>query len=106
MRPTNVLFVCSANQQRSPTAEEMYRGDPRYEVRSAGTHTVFGHEVTPDDLNWADLVVTMEDHHKERILAAYPDESETVRFQVLGIPDVFQYMDPTLQREIRSRFEP
>jgi len=32
----NVLFVCTANQQRRPTAEELYRNDRRFTVRSAG----------------------------------------------------------------------
>ena len=31
-----VLFVCAMNRWRSPTAEAMYRNDPRVAVRSAG----------------------------------------------------------------------
>jgi len=30
-----ILFVCTANIDRSRTAEDMYREDARYEVRSA-----------------------------------------------------------------------
>jgi protein-tyrosine-phosphatase len=32
-----ILFVCTANVDRSRTAEDLYRADPRYEVLSAGT---------------------------------------------------------------------
>jgi len=31
-----ILFVCTANVDRSRTAEDLYRADERYEVRSAG----------------------------------------------------------------------
>ena len=32
-RRERVLFVCTANIDRSRTAEDLYAGDPRYEVR-------------------------------------------------------------------------
>lgn len=34
---TNVPFVCSRNQWRSPTAEQVWRRHPALSVRSAGT---------------------------------------------------------------------
>ncbi len=100
-----VLFVCTANQQRSPTAERMYSEDSRFEVKSAGTEALFGREVTAGDLQWADLVVVMENRHREKIRGRFPEESEDVEFIVLGIPDIYQYMEIALQREIRERFE-
>ncbi|MFP4534262.1 MAG: hypothetical protein ACLFNP_00975 [Spirochaetaceae bacterium] len=107
MRETrrNVLFVCTANQQRSPTAERIYSDDPRFEVKSAGTEALFGREVTSRELQWADLVVVMENRHREKIRSRFPAESESVEFIVLGIPDIYQYMEVALQREIRERFE-
>ncbi|MFP4431070.1 MAG: protein tyrosine phosphatase [Spirochaetota bacterium] len=100
-----VLFVCTANQQRSPTAERLYEDDPRFEVRSAGTDALFGRKVTPEDLEWADLVVVMEDRHERRIRSEFPRAAEKTRLVVLDIPDVYQFMDQRLQREIRERFE-
>ncbi len=41
-----VLFVCTANMQRSPTAETMYRNDPRFQVSSAGTHALANRQVS------------------------------------------------------------
>ena len=101
----NVLFVCTANQQRSPTAEELYRNDKRFAVRSAGTSTLSRQRVSRELLEWADLVVAMEEHHARAIRERFPDQAGTVQFLVLGIPDIYQYMDSTLQREIRDRFE-
>lgn len=102
----HVLFVCTANQQRSPTAEELYRDDRRFEVRSAGTSPLSTTEVSADLVAWADLVVVMEEHHARAIRERFPQEARSAEFVILGIPDVYQYMDRTLQREIRERFEP
>ena len=102
----NVLFVCTANQQRSPTAEKLYRDDPRFSVDSAGTEALFmSKRVTPERLEWADLVVVMEERHARTIRSRFSKEARKVRMVVLGIPDIFEYMDERLQREIRDRFE-
>ncbi|MFP4065886.1 MAG: hypothetical protein ACLFS5_00120 [Spirochaetaceae bacterium] len=100
-----VLFVCTANQQRSPTAEHLYSDDPRFEARSAGTHTLANRQVSRDLVRWADLIVVMEEHHARTIRAAFRGELRNTPMLVLGIPDVYQYMEPALQREIRERFE-
>ena len=53
----NVLFVCSRNQWRSPTAERVFRRDPRVNTRSAGTSPNARHPVNESDLRWADLIL-------------------------------------------------
>ena len=45
-----ILFVCTANVDRSPTAEFLYLGDPRYEVHSAGTAPFATNPVTREML--------------------------------------------------------
>jgi predicted protein tyrosine phosphatase len=83
----------------------MYTDDPRFEVRSAGTHAFPGNDITVETLHWADVVVVMEDRHAREIRARFPSEADEVEIIVLDIPDIFQYMDQRLQREIRDRFE-
>ncbi|MBC8039317.1 MAG: protein tyrosine phosphatase, partial [Opitutaceae bacterium] len=34
---TKLLFLCSRNQWRSPTAEALFKNHARYDARSAGT---------------------------------------------------------------------
>lgn len=92
----NVLFVCSRNQWRSPTAEEIWRRDPRVNVRSAGTSPSARHPVSADDLRWADIILVMEQKHKTRLLAEYPEDVRDKRLHVLEIPDDYRYMDPEL----------
>lgn len=100
-----VLFVCTANQQRSPTAEELYRNDRRFEVQSAGTSRLATRGVDKSLVSWADVIVAMEAHHAQSIRERFPAASRETRFIVLDIPDIFQFMDSTLQREISERFE-
>lgn len=106
MSRTRLLFLCSRNQWRSPTAEEVYRGDPRVEVRSAGVSPSAKRRVTESLLRWADLVLVMEHKHKERLRAQFPTLLRELRVAVLDIADDYQFMDPQLVTLIRARVEP
>ena len=92
----HVLFVCSRNQWRSPTAEHVWRRHPRVSARSAGTSPTARHPVSEADIAWADVVLVMEDKHKSRLMAAYRDLLATRRLHVLDIPDDYRYGDPEL----------
>jgi len=70
-----ILFVCTANIDRSRTAEDLYRHDPRYEVLSAGTAPYATTPLTRDLLLWADRVFVMcerEDRHRTLIRMRFP----------------------------------
>ena len=47
----NILFICSRNQWRSPTAETIWRKDPNFLVRSAGTASSARHTVSDADIS-------------------------------------------------------
>ena len=93
---TNILFVCSRNQWRSPTAEQLWRRHPALSVRSAGTSPNARHSVTVADLSWSDVVFVMEEKHKSRLLAEYRRVLENKPVHVLDIPDEYKYMDAEL----------
>ena len=48
-----VLFLCSQNRLRSPTAEQVFRRHPAVAVRSAGTSASARRHVSEADLAWA-----------------------------------------------------
>ncbi|TWT54797.1 Low molecular weight phosphotyrosine protein phosphatase [Rubripirellula amarantea] len=102
----NVLFVCSKNQWRSPTAEAIYRNDDRVSVRSRGTAKSAVQTIRPSDIVWADVVFVMEDKHRQRILADFPGEAKFKPVHVLDIPDDYQFMDDELVELIRLSVEP
>lgn len=92
----NILFVCSRNQWRSPTAEQVWRRHPRLSVRSGGTSPSARHTVSADDIRWADVVIVMEQKHKSRLVAEFTQLLTHKPVHVLDIPDEYRYMDPDL----------
>ena len=102
----NVLFVCSRNQWRSPTAERVWRKTPGIAVRSAGTSRSARRRLTGADIEWAELILVMEEEHKSRIMADFRDVARGKRMHVLDIPDVYQFMDPELVDLVRDKVEP
>ncbi|TQV74359.1 low molecular weight protein tyrosine phosphatase family protein [Denitrobaculum tricleocarpae] len=102
----NALFVCSRNQWRSPTGEEVWRKTPGVEVRSTGTSRNARRRMTLVDIRWADLILVMEEKHKSRIRAEFRDEVRFKALHVLDIPDDYAFMDPELVEIIREKTAP
>lgn len=96
----NVLFICSKNQWRSPTAEAVWRKHPLVSARSAGTSASARRRVSAEDVAWAEVIIVMEQKHKTRLLADFADEVGEKPIHVLDIPDEYQYMDPDLVEEL------
>ncbi|WAC43761.1 phosphotyrosine protein phosphatase [Pseudomonas sp. SL4(2022)] len=92
----NVLFICSRNQWRSPTAETVWRKHPDISVRSAGTSPNARKTVGPADIRWADVIIVMEQKHKNRLVAEFTRLLDHKPIHVLEIPDEYKYMDPEL----------
>lgn len=106
LAPLRILFLCSRNQWRSPTAEAIYQNDPRVEVCSAGVSHSARRRVTEKLLRWADLVLVMEHTHKRRVGEAFPDLVHELQIGVLDIPDDYPAMDAELVMLLRERVEP
>ena len=102
----NILFVCSRNKWRSPTAEAIYKNREDHAVRSAGTEPSAKVRVSPKDILWADIIFAMEKKHRERMIAKFPGETKTKRFIVLDIEDDYQYMDEELVEMIKVSVDP
>ncbi|GAB7532735.1 phosphotyrosine protein phosphatase [Pseudomonas sp. 3A(2025)] len=93
---TNLLFICSRNQWRSPTAETIWRRRPGFNARSAGTSPNARKPVGVVDIRWADVIFVMERKHLNRLQADYARLLEHKPIHCLEIPDDFRYMDPEL----------
>ena len=92
----NTLFVCARNQWRSPTAERIFRDDPRLSVRSCGLSGRSPRQLREDDLIWADVIFVMETGHRARITGQFRVALGDTPIHVLDIPDDYQFMDPEL----------
>lgn len=98
-----ILFVCSLNRLRSPTAEQIFahRGD--IEVSSAGTDKDAENPLTAEQVEWADLIVAMERSHRNKISARFKQVLKGKRIVCLDIPDEYEFMDPDLVRLLQAR---
>lgn len=103
--PMRILFVCARNLWRSPTAEQIYRNDPRVEARSAGVSHSSRRCISARDLEWADLVLVMERKHAKRILENF-STVELPTIESLDIPDDYQFGDTDLIELIRTATDP
>ena len=92
----NLLFVCSRNRPRSPTAEAIFSGLNGYDVLSAGTSPDAETIISSDLIEWADVIFAMEVVHRRRLTQRFGQGFRGKRLIVLGIADEFAYMDPYL----------
>jgi len=101
----NVLFVCSQNRWRSPTAENIFSSYPSIQTRSAGISANARIKIGRLDLNWADLIFVMESKHLEYLKRKFPDLTSRKKITVLHIPDKYGYMDERLIQILESKLK-
>ena len=93
-----VLFICSRNQLRSPTAEQVFSRWPGIEVASAGLDAKCKEPVSPELLDWAEVIFVMERHHRNKLLKQFRASIKNQKIIVLGITDDYEFMEPRLVR--------
>ena len=98
-----LLFVCSRNQWRSPTAASLFKNSQLYVAKSAGTSDKARIKLTANLINWADQIFVMEKRHAAIIQQKYPDSIVGRSIVTLQISDDYQYMDPELIEILESR---
>ncbi len=96
-----VLFICNQNRNRSKTAEKLFKG--RFETKSAGLYNE--KPVTEKQLEWADIVVVMEDSQRKEIAERFPKQYMKKRIVSLDVPDVFQFNQPKLVNTLKAKVE-
>lgn len=102
----NILFVCLANLQRSPTAEDMVRdmASDEVEVKSAGVSPNAVNVVDQEILEWADRVYVMMEGIKNRIISEFSDLANEDDIKVLGIKDRYRRGEPRLKYRLLEEF--
>ena len=99
----NVLFLCSQNKLRSPTAEAVFTGHPTVDVDSAGLNHDAVVPLSEEQIEWADLILVMEKVHRSRLNRKFGKSLAGKRIVVLNIPDNYDCMDPALIRLLKLR---
>jgi predicted protein tyrosine phosphatase len=102
----HLLFICSGNVNRSPTAESLFSNSRFYEARSAGTDQDAVVRVSQEMIDWADFVFVMSE--KEDGHLAFLESNFSVKDKPvfdLDIPDDYDRDDPELIGLLRNKIE-
>ncbi|RZK83435.1 MAG: protein tyrosine phosphatase [Pedobacter sp.] len=102
----NVLFVCSRNEWRSPTAETIYKNHEFIFAKSAGTSPSARIKINQKHIDWAELIFVMEKKHRQLLEQRFGNNLDRQKIIVLNIPDEYQYMDEELIQELQTKVAP
>ena len=91
---SHLLFICSKNQWRSPTAELLFKDHAIHQARSAGTSDKARIRVSQKLIDWADVIFVMERKHLDIIKQRFEFAHQTLL--VLDIEDNYQFGDAEL----------
>jgi len=105
----NVLFICTQNRLRSPTAQQIFSTYPDHQCLSAGLRHDAVNPVTPELIEWAELIFVMEKAHRNKLSAKFKPQLLNKQVICLNIPDEYDFMDAELIQLLKlkvSRFLP
>ena len=92
----NILFICSANKDRSKTAEDYFSEKySEFSFDSAGTNKKICNQLGTNyiedyQLDWADKIYVMENKHLKAIKELFGNQYYN-KTHVLNIRDVYKY---------------
>ncbi len=99
----NLLFVCSENRLRSPTAEIVFSDYEGVNAIGAGTNSDAETTVSGDLIEWADVVLVMEKSHRNKISKKFKALLLGKRLVCLEIPDNYDCMQPELVKLLKDK---
>lgn len=95
----NILFVCAANMQRSPSFERWFKlNKPEYNVKSTGTYYGYPERLSIELLSWANKVYVMDLSQEMFISRKYPEFLH--KCEVIGCSDQYSADSPELKELI------
>ena len=103
MTKRKILFVCTGNVDRSPTAEDLFRNVENLEVKSAGTSILAPVQLTKELIDWADEIYVMESKHQQVVLKMVPSAWKKV--ESLEIQDRYYRDQPELRQIILEKMK-
>ncbi|QNI04813.1 phosphotyrosine protein phosphatase [Halomonas sp. SH5A2] len=99
----NLLFICSENRLRSPTAERVFSAYPGIQAIGAGTGVHAQTPVSRGLIEWAEIVLVMEKSHRDEVAKTYEELLKGKRLVCLDIPDHYEFMQPELIKMLKER---
>jgi predicted protein tyrosine phosphatase len=104
-----LLFVCTAHQNRSVTAEQMFKNSKKHRAKSAGIGFLADVRVDEKLVKWADLIFVMneEDEGQKSYLLEKFKSVKGIgnKIKVLDIRDDYPRNSPELISELREKLK-
>lgn len=106
----NILFVCSANKDRSRTAEDYFRGQyPEINFDSAGTNKkicdqIGTNYINKEQLDFADKIFVMEQKHFVAIKNIFGN-AYNGKVTVLNVKDIYEYGSKDLFMVLKNKIK-
>ena len=101
-----MLFICSKNRLRSPTAETIFCEYEGLEVDSAGLDREAEIPLTSEAIEWADIIFVMEKTHQSKLSKKFQPWLQNKRVVCLNIPDEYEYMETALVKLLKRKVIP
>ena len=101
----NLLFICSQNKLRSPTAEHVFAKWRDIETDSAGLNNDAEVQLSGEQIEWADIIFVMEKTHRSKLSRKFKRHLGGKRVVCLDIADNYEYMDPELAKLLETKVE-
>jgi predicted protein tyrosine phosphatase len=101
-----LLFLCSKNKLRSPTAELVFSEYSEIETDSAGLNRDAEVRLSDEQILWSDLIFVMEKAHRSKLTRDYSHALKDKRVIVLGIPDRYRFMSKDLIALLKKKCAP
>lgn len=98
-----LLFVCTANKLRSPTAEDIFSTVEGLKVSSAGLDPDASKTLTAEMVVNADIIFVMEAAQREKVRKKFKKALGDTSVVTLYIPDEYERGDPELVELLKSR---
>jgi predicted protein tyrosine phosphatase len=98
-----ILFVCSQNKLRSPTAEQIFAAYQNVETSSAGTNHDAENPLSIELIEWAEIIFVMEKAHRSKVNAKYKSHLKNKRLICLDIPDNYAFMELALIELLKAK---
>jgi predicted protein tyrosine phosphatase len=101
-----LLFICSKNRLRSPTAEAVFSEYDGLEVESAGLDREAEIPLCSEAIEHADIIFVMERSHRQKLSQNFQPWLKNKRVICLDIPDEYEYMEPALVELLKKKVLP
>ena len=87
-----LLFVCNQNENRSKTAEIIFKG--KFNTKSAGLNCT--KKISEKELIWADVIIVMEEEQRSELARRFPKPYLQKRILCWDVPDKYSFNQPPL----------